>query len=228
MPVPFLDRVAAGRELAARLADYPGLEDPVVLGLPRGGMPVAAEVAAALGASFDVFVVRKLGVPGQPELAMGAIASGGVRVLNEAIVRHLGISAAAIDEVAERELSELARRERAYRGDRSAVQLAGLTVVLVDDGLATGATMRAAVEACGPRVRAGSSSPFRSARPRAASWLLTSRTTWCVCTRRSPSARSAFTTPGSARPRTMRYGACSTRRCGAELRRAWCRRAPGV
>lgn len=134
-------------ELAARLADHPGLEDPVVLGLPRGGVPVAAEVAAALRASFDVFVVRKLGVPGQPELAMGAIASGGVRVLNEAIVRHLGISAAAIDEVAERELSELARRERVYRGDRSAIQLAGLTVVLVDDGLATGATMRAAVEA---------------------------------------------------------------------------------
>lgn len=147
MPVPFDDRVQAGRELAARLTAHPGLEDAVVLGLPRGGVPVAAQVAAALGAPLDVFVVRKLGVPGQPELAMGAIAGGGVRVLNESLVRQLGVSEAAIDDVAGRESTELARREREYRGDRPPVPIADRTVVLVDDGLATGATMRAAVEA---------------------------------------------------------------------------------
>ena len=147
MPLPFEDRVQAGRELASRLAEHPGLEDAVVLGLPRGGVPVAAEVAAALGAPFEVLVVRKLGVPGEPELAMGAIASGGIRVLNDVVVRRLGISAAAIDEMVGQELTELVRRGREYRGDRPAVQIAGHTVVLVDDGLATGATMRAAVDA---------------------------------------------------------------------------------
>lgn len=191
-------------------------------------MPVAAEVAAALRASFDVFVVRKLGVPGQPELAMGAIASGGVRVLNEAIVRHLGISAAAIDEVAERELSELARRERVYRGDRSAIQLAGLTVVLVDDGLATGATMRAAVEA----VRASGPGRIVVAVPVGASascQLVADVADDVVCLHAPVSfgAVGVYYT-GFGQTRTMRYGACSTRRCGAELRRAWCRRAPGV
>jgi predicted phosphoribosyltransferase len=154
MPLPFRDRVEAGQELGGRLADRLRLEDAVVLGLPRGGVPVAAEVAAVLGASLDVLVVRKLGAPGQPELAMGAIATGGVRYLNDAVVEHLGISPAAIDEVAQRELSELARREREYRGDRSSVRIAGRTLVLVDDGLATGATMRAAVEA----VRSGAPS----------------------------------------------------------------------
>lgn len=147
MPLPFRDRVEAGRDLAARLADHQELAHPVVLGLPRGGVPVAAEVAARLAAPLDVFVVRKLGAPEQPELAMGAIASGGVRVLNRGVVRHLGISAAAIEEVAGRELTELARREREYRGDRPAVRLGDRTVILVDDGLATGATMRAAVQA---------------------------------------------------------------------------------
>lgn len=147
MPLPFRDRLQAGRELGLRMAGHPGVEDPVVLGLPRGGVPVGAQVAAALGAPFDVFVVRKLGVPGQPELAMGAIAGGGIRVLNDALVRRLGLSEAAIDEVAGRELTELVRREREYRGSRPAIELAGRTVVLVDDGLATGATMRAAVAA---------------------------------------------------------------------------------
>lgn len=147
MPLPFDDRVQAGRELAGFVTIQPGFGDPVVLGLPRGGVPVAAQVAASLGALLDVVVVRKLGVPGQPELAMGAIASRGVRVLNDAVVRHLGISEAAIADVAGQESTELARREREYRGDRPPVPLAGRTVVMVDDGLATGASMRAAVEA---------------------------------------------------------------------------------
>lgn len=143
----FQDRVAAGQELAARLARHADLHEPVVLGLPRGGVPVAAAVAAALGAPLDVLVVRKLGAPGQPELAMGAIASGGMRVLNMDVVRQLDISAATIDQVARRELVELERRERKYRGSRCALELSGRSVVLVDDGLATGATMRAAVAA---------------------------------------------------------------------------------
>lgn len=146
MPLPFADRAEAGRELAARLDDLAG-EDVIVLGLPRGGVPVAAAVAVALSAPLDVFVVRKLGTPGQPELAMGAIATGGVRVLNDGVVNHLRIPAPVIEEVAERELAELQRREHEYRGDRPAPDLADRTVVLIDDGLATGATMRAAVEA---------------------------------------------------------------------------------
>lgn len=147
MAQPFGDRAEAGRELATRLADRAPLEGLVVLGLPRGGVPVAAEVAAALDAPLDIFVVRKLGVPGQSELAMGAIASGGVRVLNDAVIQHLGVSTAAIEEVAGRELTELTRREREYRGNSPAVDLAERAVLLVDDGLATGATMRAAVKA---------------------------------------------------------------------------------
>jgi predicted phosphoribosyltransferase len=118
-----------------------------VLGLARGGVPVAAEVAAALEVPLDVFVVRKLGVPGQRELAMGAVASGGVRVLNDRVVRSLAISPAVIDEIAATEGEELARRERAYRTGRPPLDLAGLDVLLVDDGLATGSTMRAAIEA---------------------------------------------------------------------------------
>jgi predicted phosphoribosyltransferase len=127
----------------------------VVLGLPRGGVPVAAQVADALGAPLDVFVVRKLGVPGHEELAMGAIASGGIVVVNEEVVSSLGVDRLTLDAVIERERREVARREAAYRGDRPAPSLAGRTVVLVDDGLATGATMRAAVEAvrqAGPRL----------------------------------------------------------------------------
>lgn len=151
MPPPFTDRRAAGRELAAALVGRWPDARVIVLGLPRGGVPVAAEVAAALSAPLDVFVVRKLGAPGQQELAMGAIASGGVRVLNSALVRQLGVSAAALDAVADHELVELERRQREYRGDRPPLDLGGRTVVLVDDGLATGATMRAAVQA----VRAG-------------------------------------------------------------------------
>jgi putative phosphoribosyl transferase len=141
---PFADRVDAGRKLAAEL---PALDRPIVLGLPRGGVPVAAAVANAIGAPLDVFVVRKLGLPAQPELAMGAVASGGVRVLNDAVLREAAVPAAVLEEVAARERAELEARERSYRGDRPPPQLAGRDVVLVDDGLATGATMRAAVAA---------------------------------------------------------------------------------
>ena len=143
----YQDRVDAGRRLAKALADYAGREDVLVLGLPRGGVPVAAEVAKALDAPLDVMIVRKLGAPWQPELAMGAIASGNVQLLNEQVVRMLGIDDRTIEEIAEREGRELARRERAYRGDRPPFDAAGRQVILVDDGMATGATMRAAVAA---------------------------------------------------------------------------------
>src|SRR5688572_1725395 len=144
---PYRDRVEAGQTLAKKLRAYADRADVLVLGLARGGIPVAYEVASALNASLDVFLVRKLGVPGQQELAMGAIASGGVRVLNDDIVRHLNLGADDIDRVASLEAQELARREREYRGDRPPTQIAGHTVILIDDGLATGATMRAAAQA---------------------------------------------------------------------------------
>jgi putative phosphoribosyl transferase len=140
----FLDRTDAGRELAARLTRYADRTDVLVLALPRGGVPVAYEVAKELKAPLDVFLVRKLGVPGQEELAMGAIASGGVRVLNEDIVNNLRIPDEVIDAVAEVEQSELERRERAYRDDRPSPDMNGRIVILIDDGLATGSTMRAA------------------------------------------------------------------------------------
>jgi putative phosphoribosyl transferase len=143
----FKDRAHAGRWLAERLRGYAGRNDVAVLGLPRGGVPVAYEVARALGAPLDVFLVRKLGLPGHEELAMGAIASGGIRVLNQDVVQGLGIPPDVIEAVAEREQQELERRERAYRGDRPAPHLSGTTVIVVDDGLATGSTMRAAAEA---------------------------------------------------------------------------------
>jgi len=140
MPPIFADRRDAGRRLAAALAAYAGRPDVVVLGLPRGGVPVAHEVARALGVPFDVFVVRKVGVPGHEELAMGAIASGGVRVENPELMRQLGVEAAAFDRVAEREARELERREVLYRQGTPFPDLRGRTVLLVDDGLATGAT----------------------------------------------------------------------------------------
>jgi putative phosphoribosyl transferase len=143
----FRDRADAGRKLAARLRPYAGRDDVLVLGLPRGGIPIAYEVARALGAPLDVFVVRKLGVPGQEELAMGAIATGGVRVVNRDVVDALHIPPDVLDRVAAQELRELERRERSYRGDRPEPHVAGKTVILVDDGLATGSTMRAAVAA---------------------------------------------------------------------------------
>lgn len=143
----FQDRTEAGQKLAQQLLSYAHRPDVLVLGLPRGGVPVAFEVARALHAPLDVMQVRKLGVPGQEELAMGAIASGGRRVLNEAVVLGLGIPQHVIEAVTAREQQELARRERLYRGDRPGFKVQGRTVILVDDGLATGATMLAAIAA---------------------------------------------------------------------------------
>src|SRR4051794_27857063 len=143
----FRDRAQAGRQLAAKLTAYAGRPDVLVLALPRGGVPIAYEVARALRAPLDVFLVRKLGVPGQEELAMGAIATGGVRVLNDDVVQARGISDKVIDAVAAEEQRELERRERLYRGEQPAPRVEGRTVILVDDGLATGSTMRAAVAA---------------------------------------------------------------------------------
>jgi putative phosphoribosyl transferase len=144
---PYDDRRHAGIVLAQRLKHFKGRNDVVVLALPRGGVPVAHEVARALDAPLDVFLVRKLGVPGHRELAMGAIASGGVRVLNEDVVAAYRLPEAAIDAVAREEQAELIRRERTYRNGRAPVDLRGRVVLLIDDGLATGATMKAAVEA---------------------------------------------------------------------------------
>ena len=147
MNAKFRDRRDAGRFLAQKLGAYANRPDVIVLALPRGGVPVAYEVAAALHAPLDVFLVRKLGVPGHEEYAMGAIASGGVRVLNEEVVQALGIPQFRIEAAAAREEQELARRSRAYRGDRPPPDVKGRTVILVDDGLATGASMHAAVMA---------------------------------------------------------------------------------
>ena len=146
--LPFRDRDDAGRKLGRALAAKLGRRDDLlILGLPRGGVPVAAHVAEALGAPLDVFIVRKLGVPGHEELAMGAIASGGVRVLNRDVLDSLPVPQKSIDAVAEREQRELERREREYRGARPPLDVRGKTVIVVDDGLATGSTMRAAVSA---------------------------------------------------------------------------------
>jgi erythromycin esterase-like protein/predicted phosphoribosyltransferase len=144
---PFRDRREAGRRLAAKVAPYANRPDVVVLGLPRGGVPVAYEVASALNAPLDVFIVRKLGIPGYEELAMGAVATGGVRVLNEELVKKLGIPEYLIEVVAAREQEELKRQERLYRGGLPPPDVLGRTVILVDDGLATGATMQAAIKA---------------------------------------------------------------------------------
>ena len=143
----FKNRRQAGQMLAEKLKAYANLPDTLVLALPRGGVPVAYEVAAALHAPLDVLIVRKLGVPGHEEMAMGAIASGGVRVMNQEIVKGLGIPEAMIERVTERENQELVRRETLYRDNRPFPDLTGRTVILVDDGLATGATMWAAVTA---------------------------------------------------------------------------------
>jgi putative phosphoribosyl transferase len=143
----FANRAEAGGMLAQKLAKYANRPDVIVLALPRGGVPIGYEVARVLNVPLDVFLVRKLGIPGYEELAMGAIASGGVRVLNDQMLRAIGIPEYVIDAVAQWEQKELERRERVYRGDRPPPEVRGRTVILVDDGLATGATMLAAVRA---------------------------------------------------------------------------------
>ena len=142
----FKDRRDAGRKLAQKLKDYAGRKNVIVFALPRGGVPVASEVAKALNVPLDIFIVRKLGWPGHEGMAIGAIASGGVKVLNQDIVQYLNIPEALIDAIAQLELRELERREHAYRGDRPPLDVKDRTVIIVDDGLATGASMRAAVE----------------------------------------------------------------------------------
>lgn len=152
--LPYADRRAAGRELAARLGRWAGEPDLLVLGLPRGGVPVAAEVARTLGAPLDVFPVRKLGVPGHEELALGAVASGGARVLNPPVLAAFGVPGREVQAITEVAMQDVRSRELAYREGRPALSPAGRTAVLVDDGLATGATMRAAIAAlrtAGPR-----------------------------------------------------------------------------
>src|SRR3954468_11515360 len=147
MAARFRDRSDAGRQLAAKLTKYAHRPDMLILALPRGGVPVAFEIAQALDAPLDVFLVRKLGVPGHEEYALGAIATGGVRVLDRRLVESIGLPAEWLEAIDAKERRELDRRERAYRGDRPPPDLAGRTVILVDDGLATGSTMLAAVHA---------------------------------------------------------------------------------
>lgn len=141
----FQNRTEAGQQLAQQLKAYANHPDVLVLGLPRGGVPIAYEVAKALNAPLDICLIRKLGVPGHQELAMGAIASGGVRELNYDVISGLGISGKTIDEVADRELKELQRRDRAYRGDRPPPDICDRIVILIDDGIATGSTIKAAI-----------------------------------------------------------------------------------
>jgi putative phosphoribosyl transferase len=143
----FTDRTEAGRQLAARLLTVTDQRDVVVLALPRGGVPIAVEVARRFDRPFDVFLVRKLGVPGHPELAMGAIASGGIRVLDAQLIDDLGVSPQSVEAVTMRERTELERRDRLYRGNHQPPALSDRTVFVIDDGLATGSTMEAAVEA---------------------------------------------------------------------------------
>lgn len=143
----FADRKEAGEKLAQKLSEYTSADNVVVLGLPRGGVPVAYEVAKAIQSPMDIFLVRKLGVPGHEELAMGAIASGGVRVLNDSLIDQLAITDKMLASVAAQEQQELERRERVYRGDNPRVELTDKKAILVDDGIATGASMKAAIEA---------------------------------------------------------------------------------
>lgn len=142
---PFKDRRDAGKKLAQQLTAYAGRQNLLILALPRGGVPVAYEIALALNAPLDIFIVRKLGLPGREELAIGAIATGGVRVLNRDIIRMLSVPDEVINFVARRELQELQRREKLYRGDQPSPDVRDRTIILVDDGLATGASMRAAI-----------------------------------------------------------------------------------
>lgn len=183
----YRDRRDGGRALAEQLRAYTGVRDGLVLALPRGGVPVGYEVAQALKLPLDVFVVRKLGAPGQEELAIGAVASGGIRVLNEQIVSRLGMNESAIDAIAAREVEEVSRREKLYRGDREPVSrgVEGKTVILVDDGIATGASMSVAVQS----LRAGNPAKIVVAVPVAAAEnceLLRSEADDVICARMPP------------------------------------------
>ena len=206
----FRDRAEAGRLLAERLREYAGRDDVVVLGLPRGGVPVAYEVARALGAPLDVFLVRKLGVPGHEELAMGAIATGGVAVLNKEVVERSDIPAEWIEAIAARERRELERRERAYRGDRPPPRSRGRTVILVDDGLATGSTMRAAVQAVRPDEPARIVVAVPVAAPDVCAALRARGRRGRLRSRRGRSTPSASGTRTSRRRPTRRCASCSS------------------
>ena len=214
---PYVDRVDAGRRLAPLVAAalYPSSAAPLVLALPRGGVPVGAEVAAALAAPLDVLLVRKLGVPARPELAFGAIASGGARVLNEEIVLAAALNDAAIAHVIDAEERELQRRERLYRGDRAAPAVDRRTVVVVDDGLATGATMRVAVLALRDRgaARVIAAAPVGSEEACA---LLDSDADAVVC----PLVPHRFKAVGAW---YNRFTPVPDEDVGAILRRAWAR-----
>jgi predicted phosphoribosyltransferase len=225
----FHDRTDGGRQLAARLTAYAGRSDVTVLALPRGGVPVAREVATRLGAPLDIFLVRKLGVPGHPEFAMGALAEGGVEVLSEDVIRDLGVPRALVQQVAVRERLELERRDVLYRGGRKAHDVRGGTVILVDDGLATGSTMQAAVQALRQRGPASIvvAAPVgaRETCERSVVWPTGS----CVSRRPSHSVPLASGTRSSHKPRTKRSNICSVRhvsRLGVvqrrPTRRTWC------
>jgi putative phosphoribosyl transferase len=213
----FTDRMEAGRRLALALSSYAGRADAIVLGLPRGGVPVAFEVARVLGVPLDVFIVRKLGVPGQEEFAMGAIASGGARIIDSALVRDLGISSAEIDAVTQAEMRELERRERQYRDDRPFPELAGRTAIVVDDGLATGASMRVAVAA----LRGEHPARIVVAVP-VAPWETCEALRQVaddVRSRQSPSTRWASGTRTFGRRATRKFTTCSSVRATSRLSR---------
>ena len=199
----FQDRRDAGRQLAVRLAEYVPLR-PMVVAMPRGGVLVAVEIADALAAPLDILCVRKLGVPWQPELGIGAIAEGGIRVLNDGLIHDAGVRAADVEQVTIEETAELARRVKRYRGDRPATPVGGRTVILVDDGLATGYTARAAIQAlriAGAErvVLAVPVAPRRAPQP----WR-TWQTTWSSWTRQAPSSASGRPTSILLRPRTRK------------------------
>ena len=199
----FHDRADAGRQLAQRLDAFRG-QDVVVLGLPRGGVPVAFEVAKALRVPLDVVVVRKLGVPFQPELAFGAIGEGGVRVINDSVVRHAGLSRDDMDAVEDKQRAELQRRSEHFRRGRDRISLTGRTAVIVDDGIATGATVKAACQVAAPRVPARWRWRFRSAQPKPSRPSPSTPTRWCVWPPLSSFSPSGRATATSDRPPTTR------------------------
>lgn len=204
----YADRRHAGRALGRVLDSFRERPEVVVLALPRGGVPVAYEVAAALQAPLDIFVARKIGLPSQPELALGAVASGGVQVLNDELIEGLHLSRRMVDAIAEVERREVERRERVYRGGRPPAELFGRTAILVDDGLATGASMKAAVLGCGGWAPRASWWPCRWARPTPAASSRPRPTTWSARRRRSRFASSGNGTRTSPRRRTKRCASC--------------------